>query len=146
MCVVITRNSPAVQQNQPSKILFRNFAFKISSNLQLRDMCRKTPDSSKQSLLGRFRIQRHLCSRNATTASLAHEESPSLAVSSSSTLQGTFNAYLLRARLKTSGYSSLSNTIDSGSLDSTIEESESLDIETVVEQWLESVRQRWRQI
>lgn len=108
-------------------------------------MCRKTQDSSKQSLLERFRTQRRLCSRNATTASLAHEESPSLAFSSSSTLRGTFDTCILRARLKASGCSSLSATADSESLDSTIEESESLAIEAVVEQWLESVRQRWRQ-
>ena len=143
MCFIITIASPAVQENQPSKIFFRNFAFNISSNL--RNMCRKTQDSSKQSLLERFRIQRRLCSRNATTASLAHEESPSLAFSFSSTLRGTFNTCLLRATLKASGCSSLSATVDSESLDSTIEESESLAIEAVVEQWLESVRQRWRQ-
>ena len=108
-------------------------------------MCRKTQDSSKQSLLERFWNQRRLCSRNTTTTSLPNEQTPSLAFSSSSTLQGTVDVCLLLARLSSTGGSSLSATVDSGTPDSNREEYESLAIERVVEQWLGSVRQRWHQ-
>ena len=139
----ITRNSPAVQHDHLSKIFSRIFTVNIGCSL--RNMCRKTQDSSKQSLLERFWNQRRLCSRNTTTTSLPNEQTPSLAFSSSSTLQGTVDVCLLLARLSSTGGSSLSATVDSGTPDSNREENESLAIERVVEQWLGSVRQRWHQ-
>jgi hypothetical protein len=108
-------------------------------------MCRKTQDQSKQSLLERCRKHRRLHSRNATTTSLPNGEAPSLTFSSSSTLQGAINTCLLRARLTSSDYPAPRSIVDSESLDSNIEENDTLAIERVVEQWLKSVRQRLSQ-
>lgn len=131
-----------LQQRRPVNSLLR--IFDIKKQKQSKSMCQKKQNSSQKSFLKRFISREQSRSEDSSGAS-PREETPSLTFSSSPTIQGTRGLRLLYGKLNLAGSSNSEITLGSESpvsnTDGEEEEEESLTIERVVTEWLESRRQ-----